>query len=63
MCQAPVGKVVDVARGELTVDYKGTKRKLRSRLDGIEKGDYVAFSTGIAIDKVEPEEAKAMLGE
>jgi hydrogenase maturation factor len=62
MCQAPIGKVVDAKGGEITVDYKGKRRKLRSRLLDVKKGDYVLFSLDIAIDKVDKEEAEMVLG-
>ncbi len=62
MCQAPVGKVVGVDKDRLTVEYNGRTRELRSRLPGIGIGDYVLFSVGIAIDKVDREEAEAILG-
>jgi hydrogenase maturation factor len=63
MCQAPVGKVVGVGKGTLTVEYNGKTRELRSRLPNVSSGDYVSFSMDIAIDKVDREEAEAILGD
>ena len=62
MCQAPVGKVVRVEDGKLTVEYKGETKELRSKLQDVKAGDYVLFSPGIAIDKVDEEEAKFITG-
>lgn len=61
MCQAPVGKVVKVSAGSLTVEYNGKTRELRSRLADIAPGDYVLFSVDIAIDRIDKEEAEAIL--
>ncbi|MDE1865045.1 MAG: HypC/HybG/HupF family hydrogenase formation chaperone [Candidatus Micrarchaeota archaeon] len=61
MCQAPVGKVLEVRGDRLVVDVKGKRRELRSRLPGIGVGDYVSFSLDIAIDRIEKEEAEAVL--
>ena len=63
MCQAPVGRVIKVGNGTLTVDHKGKTRTLRSKLRGVRKGDYVLFSVDIAIDRVDAEEAEAIMGE
>ena len=63
MCQAPVGKVVAIDGSMLTVEYKGRRRELRSKLGGVAKGDYVLFSVDIAIEKVDKEEAEAILGD
>ncbi len=63
MCQAPVGKVVGVGEGTLTVEYNGKTRELRSRIPNVGSGDYVTFSTDIAIDKIDREEAEAILGD
>jgi hydrogenase maturation factor len=62
MCQAPVGKVLGVEDGSLTVDYNGKRKVLRSKLPEIKVGDYVLFSSGIAIDRVDKEEAESVLG-
>jgi hydrogenase maturation factor len=58
MCQAPIGKVVDVKEDKIIVMYKGKTRKLRSKLRDVKIGDHVMFSLDIAIDKVDEEEAR-----
>jgi hydrogenase maturation factor len=63
MCQAAVGKVVKVGKKSMTVDYKGKLRELRSKLVDVKEGDYVQFTLDIVIDKVDPEEAKLIMGE
>jgi hydrogenase maturation factor len=62
MCQAPVGKVLSVDSGKLTVEYMGERKVLRTKLQGVKAGEYVLFSSGIAIDIVDKEEAEAILG-
>ena len=63
MCQAPVGKVTKIGKGTLVVEYNGKNRELRSVLPEINVGDYVSFSLDIAIDKIDREEAEAVLGD
>jgi hydrogenase maturation factor len=62
MCRAPVGKVITIEKGRLTVEYNGRLVGLRSNLQQIKTGDYVLFSSGIAIDKIDEEEALTILG-
>ena len=62
MCQATVGKVLVVGKGTITIDYNGTKKELDAKLVKVEKGDYVLFSAGIAIEKVEKDEAIEIMG-
>lgn len=61
MCQAPVGKVVEIGKTSIVVEYNGKKRELNSKLVRVKKGDYVTFSLDIAIDRIEKEEAEAIL--
>lgn len=61
MCQAPVGKVIKVDNGKLIIEYKGKNRELRSKLMDVCVNDYVLFSVDIAIDKIDQEEALAIL--
>jgi hydrogenase maturation factor len=56
MCQASIGKVISAESGKLTVECKGKTLELRSKLPGVEAGDYVMFSLDIAIDKIDKEE-------
>jgi hydrogenase maturation factor len=62
MCQTPVGKVVGVGEKSITVECNGKLRELKSKLVDVKKGDYVEFSLDIAIDKIDEEEAKMILG-
>ena len=63
MCQAPIGKVVKVNGDQVTVDCNGKTRVLNSKLLKLSVGDYVQFSLDIAIDRIDEEEAKMILGE
>jgi hydrogenase maturation factor len=63
MCQSPVGKVVLVGKDKIKVEHKGQIKELDSRLVKVKKGDYVLFSANMAIDKVDEEEAKMILGQ
>lgn len=59
MCIAIPGKVVEVNYPFAIVDFKGTKRKVRiDLLDDLKEGDWVLVHVGIAIQKVDEEEAK-----
>jgi hydrogenase assembly chaperone HypC/HupF len=62
MCQAILGKIIQLKGKEAIVEIKGTKRKINTELVDVKKGDYVLCSLNIAIEKVEPEEAKQMIG-
>lgn len=63
MCQAPVGKVVSVDDGTITVDYRGKRRVLNSKLVKASVGEYVLFSVDIAIEKIDEEEAMVIMGQ
>lgn len=63
MCQALIGKVIKTGRERITVECNGKTRELRSQLVEVSEGDYVLFSLDIALDKVDKEEADAILGE
>ncbi len=59
MCIAIPGRVVEVDYPFAIVDFKGTKRKVRvDLLDDLREGDWVLVHVGIAIQKVDEEEAK-----
>ena len=62
MCQAPIGKVIQVSEGKLIVECKGKTLELRSKLAHVKNGDYVIFSSGLAIDKMDSEEAEMIFG-
>lgn len=63
MCQAPVGKIVKIDKNKITVECKGELKDLDSKLVDVKEGDYVLFSTNIAIEKLDKEEAKTMVGD
>ncbi len=58
-----MGKVLEVKKGTITVECKGKKRELRSKLVDVKKGDYVIFALDIAIEKIDEEEAKTAFGD
>lgn len=58
-----MGKVISFGDGTVTVECKGTKVNLRPAVSGLKEGDYVVFSGGMAVDKLEKEEAESILGE
>ncbi len=62
MCQATVGRVTSVGKGSITIEYNGEKKTLDAKLVKVEKGDYVLFSAGIAIEKMDKDEAEEMMG-
>ncbi len=59
MCIAIPGKIVEIDFPFAIVDFKGTKRKIRIDLiDDAKVGDWVLVHVGIAIQKVDEEEAR-----
>ncbi len=62
MCQIPIGKVVSVGNGKITVSCNGKTKVLDSKLVDVKIGDYVEFAGPIAIGKADDEEAKFALG-
>jgi hydrogenase maturation factor len=47
----------------ITVECKGKRAGLKSFVTGLAIGDYVIFSSNIAVDKIEKEEALLILGD
>jgi hydrogenase maturation factor len=64
MCQATVGKVIEIneGKGSITIKYKGKRMELNPKLVKVKKGDYVLFAAGIAIEKTSKEEAAIING-
>ena len=62
MCQTLIGKVRESGEGNITIEYRGRTVRLRSKLAGLKIGDYVIFSSGIALDTIDEEEAVMVLG-
>lgn len=63
MCQAPLGRIIKVSKNRITVESNGKTRELDSKLKDVKEGDYVIFSVNLAIEKVDEDEAKMMLGD
>ncbi len=63
MCHAFVGRVVKVNGDKVLIDYKGKRMELASKLVKVKVGDNVTFSAGIALEKIDEEEAKMIRGE
>ncbi|VVB77378.1 HupF/HypC family protein [uncultured archaeon] len=62
MCQASIAKILKVGKDKLIVEQGGKRLELKSRLQDVAKGDYVLFSSGIAVDKIDKEEAEMIGG-
>jgi hydrogenase maturation factor len=60
MCQAPLGKVISVGDGTVTVKYKGRMIILSAGPVKAGKGDYVFFSGNMVIEQVDREDAKLL---
>jgi hydrogenase maturation factor len=60
MCQIAVGKVLSASNGKVRVKYKGNVCELNSKLVDLKEGDYALFSSGIAIEKMDKEEAEQL---
>ncbi len=62
MCLAVPMKVIEIEGPIAQVEQGGVRRQARVDLvDGIEVGDYVIIHAGIAIDRLDPEEAEETL--
>jgi hydrogenase maturation factor len=61
MCQATLGRVIEVLGKESIVNIKGKRRKVITELLDVEKGDYVLCSLNLAVEKVDPKEAEQMI--
>jgi len=61
MCLAVPGKVVDITKDEVTVDYGTEKRKGKLMIKDIKKGDYVLIQGGFVVMKIEKKEAEQSL--
>jgi hydrogenase expression/formation protein HypC len=62
MCLAVPMKIVALEKSDAVVEQAGTRRRVRADLlDGLALGDYVLVHAGIAIARVDPEEAERTL--
>ncbi len=62
MCQVLVGRVTEVRGTSITVEREGRLEELNAKLVTVGDGDYVTFSKGMAIEKIDKEEADMLLG-
>jgi hydrogenase expression/formation protein HypC len=61
MCLAVPGKVESIDFPFATVDFNGTKKKVRiDLLDDLKVGDYVLVHVGFAIQKMDEEDVKEL---
>jgi hydrogenase expression/formation protein HypC len=59
MCLAVPMKVVSITGPLADVEESGVRRQVRVDLvEGLQVGDYVIVHAGVAIDRLDPEEAK-----
>ncbi len=60
MCLAVPAKVVEAKHGQATVDMHGNRVVVSTSLvPGVTAGDWVLLHAGFALQRLEPEEAKA----
>lgn len=62
MCQVPIGEVISVSQGKITVRCNGKTQVLDSKLVDVKVGDYVEFASSMAIDKIDADEARFATG-
>ena len=58
MCVAYPGKVLSIENNHARVDFTGSVVPVNISMVSVEPGDYVLVHAGMAIQKVETEEAK-----
>jgi len=62
MCLAVPMKVIEIEGPVARVEEAGVQREVRADLvEGLKVGDYVIVHAGIAIDRLDPEEAEETL--
>ncbi len=61
MCLSIPGKVIEIEKDFITIDYITEKRKVSKSVVEITKGDYVIVSNKIIINKLSKEEAERFL--
>ena len=59
MCVAYPGKVLNIEGKHAQVDFTGSVVKVNVSMVSVQPGDYVLVHAGMAIQKVETEEAEA----
>lgn len=62
MCLSIPGKVIEIKKGEITLDYGIEKRKIKmSLIEDLKIGDYCIVSNKIIIAKLSEEKAKKFI--
>jgi biotin synthase len=61
MCYAIPGKIVDINKRVVTVDYFGEKRKARNDFFELNRGEYIYAQGGFVVNKVAENEAAKIL--
>ena len=61
MCYAIPGKVVEIDKQAVTVDYFGEKRKAKNDFFKLSLGEYVYAQGGIIVSRVSEDEAERVL--
>lgn len=61
MCVAYPGKVLSIKNDHARVDFSGSVVQVNLSLVPAQPGDYVLVHAGLAIQKVEPEEAQGWI--
>lgn len=59
MCVAYPGKVLSISDSHARVDFSGTEVNVNISMVTVQPGDYVLVHAGMAIQKVETEEAES----
>lgn len=61
MCQAALGKIIEMDDKEAIVQMRDGRRKVNTDLLDVKEGDYILCSLNLAVEKVDPEDAKQMI--
>jgi hydrogenase maturation factor len=61
MCQANLARIIELVDGGAIAEVKGKRRKILTDLVDVGPGDYVLCSLDLAIERVDPEEARQMI--
>jgi hydrogenase maturation factor len=62
MCNSIIARIVDVKGKEATAKIKNSLRKINVELINVKKDDYVLLAANVAIEKLDPEEARLAMG-
>lgn len=61
VCMTIVGKVLEVQGKKGVVEVEGKKREIDLKLVDAKAGDFVSCALGLAVEKLDPKEARAIL--